>query len=350
MCLLILSGRVEGWCVFSSMPPAEKILVVGPAWVGDMVIAQSLFAVLARAGGEVDVLAPRWSLPLLARMPQVARAIEMPLGHGELRIGVRRALGRRLRGDGYARAIVLPGSYKSALVPWFAKIARRSGYVGEQRWGVLNDIRRLDKRALPRNVERFVALGVARDAQLPTIPNPVLRADARQAVGTAARFGLADDAPIIALCPGAEYGDAKQWPGEHFAEVARRQRQLGRQVWLLGSPNDRAIAARIVQLSGDACVDLCGKTTLDEAVDLLSLAHGVVTNDSGLMHIAAALGRRVIALFGSSSDAFTPPLGAQCETLSLRLACSPCFRRQCPLGHRNCLVNLSPQRVLPLLE
>ena len=341
------------------MTKHEKILIVGPAWVGDMVMAQSLFKVLKRASesnqvdDEITVLAPAWSMPMLARMPQVAHGICLPLEHGELGLRVRYQLGRQLRSTRFDRAIVMPNSFKSALLPWFAKIPQRTGYLGEHRRGLLNDIRVLDRRVMPLNVQHFAALGMRKEAAPPSlddIPKPVLVVEPAMMAETASRFALAIDAPIIALCPGAEYGPAKRWPVEHFAEVANRQLQLGWQVWLFGSKNDREIAARIDRLCHGRCANLCARTSLGEAVDLMALAKYAVTNDSGLMHIAAAVGCHVIAIYGSSSDAFTPPLTDKSDRLSLGLDCSPCFQRTCPLGHLNCLNELHPAEVLALLE
>ena len=339
----------------------SNLLVVGPSWVGDMVMAQSLFKTLKRAAPDaaatatITVLAPPWSIPILTRMPEVDDTVVMPLGHGEFGLRARRRLGRALRRSRFDQAIVVPGSFKSALAPWFAGIPVRTGYVGEQRWGLLNDIRRLDRRAMPMNVQRFVALGLSKSAPPPKeadIPRPRLAVEPARAAETAARFelGLETGAPVVALCPGAEYGPAKQWPAAHFAEVAERQLRRGRRVWLFGSQNDRPVAAHINRLCEQRCADLTGRTSLGEAVDLMSLAGNVVTNDSGLMHIAAAIGCHVVALYGSSSDAFTPPLTDDCERLSLRLECSPCFKRECPLGHLDCLNRLSPQRVLAALK
>lgn len=335
-----------------------KILVVGPSWVGDMVMAQSLFKVIRRADPEaaISVLAPSWSAPLVARMPEVAAMLDMPLGHGQLQLRTRRRLGRELRASRFDQAIVLPGSFKSALVPWFARIPRRTGYVGEQRWGLLNDIRRPGPAVPPVTARRFVALGrprgaaPAESAEAADIPRPVLAVNPEAVAETVSRLRLDTSAPIIALCPGAEYGPAKQWPAEHFAEVANTQLQRGRRVWLFGSANDRPVAARINRMCAGRCADLSGRTSLGEAVDLMSLARYAVTNDSGLMHIAAAVNCHVIALYGSSSDTVTPPLTERCERLSLRLECSPCFKRVCPLGHLDCLNQLRPERVLAVME
>lgn len=331
----------------------RRLLVVGPSWVGDMVMAQSLFmAVKAQnRDTEIHVLAPAWSEPVLQRMPEVSGSVEMPLGHGSLQLGQRRKLGQQLKQAGYDQAIVLPGSLKSALVPWFAGIPRRTGYVGEQRWGLINDIRRLDKAALPLNVQRYVALAQDKNNTPQThYTNPSLQVDPANRDQALRKFDLTTDRPVIALCPGAEYGPAKRWPARHFAEVARTMKQAGWQVWIFGSSRDQVVSGEIIQLSGGACIDLCGETSLGEVIDLMSCARYVITNDSGLMHIASAVGSHVIALYGSSSDAFTPPLTESSDRLNLHLECSPCFKRECPLGHLNCLNNLAPQMVLDKIQ
>ena len=331
----------------------HSVLVVGPSWVGDMVMAQSLFKVIKanQPGAQIYVLAPAWSEPVLGRMPEVMGTIEMPVGHGALGWGMRRKLGRKIKTKNFSQAIVIPGSLKSALVPWFAGIPVRTGYVGEQRWGLLNDIRRLDKSALPLNVERYVSLALAKSEQLPSeIPAPDLQINSAERENALRKFGLALNKPVLALCPGAEYGAAKRWPVRHFAEIARQKQSEGQNVWIFGSAKDSDVADEINQLSGNVCLNLCGKTSLGEVIDLMSCARHVVTNDSGLMHVAAAVGCHVIALYGSSSDAFTPPLSDRCDRLNLNLECSPCFKRECPLGHLNCLNNLVPEMVLEKMK
>ena len=331
---------------------AGGTLVVGPAWVGDMVMAQCLFKVLSQdnAAGPVAVLAPPWTLPLLAHMPEVTEGIAQPVGRGRLGLGAR-WLGKALRQRGYARAIVLPNSWKSALPPFVAGIARRSGYVGEARWGLLNEARRLDKAALPRTVDRFVALARPVGAALPAIEPPRLTVRAAQIDEALAALAIERPAaPILALCPGAEYGPAKRWPAAYFGEVAAGHLAKGWAVWLFGSPADRAAAAVVNQAAGGGCRNLVGATSLGQAVALLSLAEAVLTNDSGLMHVAAALDRRQVALFGSSSPSMTPPLSAKAKVLSLALSCSPCYQRECPLGHTNCLRQLTPDVARRALE
>ena len=334
---------------------ATRVLVVGPSWVGDTVLAQPLFMRLRERSFELalDVLAPPWTAPLVRRMPEVNEVIDNPFRHGELKVFARRRLGLELRARNYQRAIVLPNSLKAALPPFFAAIAVRTGYRGELRSGVLNDVRRLDEKRLPLLVERFAALAEPPGTPLRRpVPRPRLRADPLNRAGALERLQLATARPVVAFCPGAEYGEAKRWPAEHFAALAGRVLAAGAQVWLFGSANDKSIADAITSRSaapgrcdGPGVANLCGRTTLADAVDLLSLATVVVSNDSGLMHVAAALDRPLVALYGSSSPGYTPPLSPRARVLSLELACSPCFERVCPLGHFKCLRDLAPDRV-----
>ena len=324
-----------------------RTLIVAPSWVGDAVLSQPLLARLKARDpdGAIDVLGPPWALPAYRRMPQVAALHALPFGHGDLRIAERRRFAKTL--PRYDRAVVLPNSLKSALVPWFAGIPRRTGWRGEWRYGLLNDVRVLDRAALPLIVERFAALADEPGAafERPLAP-PRLSIDAAERSALVARLGLDLSRPVAAFAPGAEYGPAKRWPARHFASLARSLTDRGWQVWLMGSAKDAPVTAQIQAHSGERCRDFAGKTSLGEAIDLMSLASQVVTNDSGLMHIAAALDRPTAAIFGSSSPAFTPPLSAKARVISLRLSCSPCFARECPLGHTNCLETLPPEDVL----
>lgn len=326
------------------MSSPRKVLVVGPSWVGDMVMAQSLFKLLALRGAEVHVLAPPWSLPILHRMPEVARAVELAVGHGELGLGRRWRTGRALAAHGYSQAIVLPRSLKAALVPFFAAIPRRTGFLGEHRHGLINDVRPFDTKTLDQTIKRFVALGAEPGEPLPRVEPPCLEAAADAAVF--ARLGLEPGPDVVAMMPGAEYGSAKQWPAERFAEVAARLAREGRRVWVLGSAKEHAVGERIAGADVTGRVrNLCGATRLDEAIDLLGAAPIAVTNDSGLMHAAAAAGAHVIAIFGSSSPSFTPPLTERKTVLYLGIECSPCFARTCPLGHLRCLLEISVDSV-----
>jgi heptosyltransferase-2 len=332
--------------------PVKQILVVGPSWVGDMVMSQALFMALRESNPEVviDVLAPAWSLPILERMPEVRKGIVMPVGHGQLGIRVRRELAKTLRGEQYEQAILIPNSLKSALVPFFARIPKRTGWRGEWRYGLLNDVRVLDKKRYPLMVERLVALAYPSRATLPAaLPQPRLRVEEGNQAQLLAKLELNHERPALLLCPGAEFGEAKKWPEAHYAALAEKMIGNGWQVWLSGSANDRAVTDKICQLMSDAarahCKNLAGETELADVVDLMAAADTVVSNDSGLMHIAAALDKPLVVVYGSTSPAFTPPLSDKAKIVSLELACSPCFKRQCPLGHLDCLKKLQPEKV-----
>lgn len=328
-----------------------RILIVGPSWVGDMVMAQTLFQCLRQRHPqcEIDVLAPEWSRPILERMPEVRQALSFPLGHGVLDLATRRRIGKSLKGQ-YDQAIVLPNSLKSALVPFFAGIATRTGWRGEFRYGLLNDVRVLDKERYPLMIERFMALAYAPGAELPKpYPRPTLRIDPASRDAALAKFGLELDRPVLALCPGAEFGEAKRWPSSHYAQVAESCIRQGWQVWLFGSKNDHAVGEsireRLIPGLREEVSNLSGGTSLAEAIDLLSCADSVVSNDSGLMHVAAALNRPLVAVYGSTSPGFTPPLAEQVEVVRLGIECSPCFDRTCRFGHYNCLRLLEPSAV-----
>jgi heptosyltransferase-2 len=326
----------------------NPVLIVGPAWIGDMVMAQSLFKALAgeRPGVQIDVLAPAWSAPLLKRMPEVREAIPVPFEHGRLDLSARYRLGRQLAGRGYGQAIVLPRSFKAALVPWFAGVPRRTGYLGELRYGLINDVRSLDRAAMHQMVQRYVALGAeAARALPPKAPRPALRVDAANAARLMARHDLSAREPVVGLMPGAEYGPAKQWPLAYYAELARRLDAEGVRAWIFGSYKERAAADYVVMQAGCG-VNLCGKTSIEDAVDLIAQVSLAICNDSGLMHMAAAVGTPLVAIYGSSTPDYTPPLSDRALTLYLRVECSPCFERTCRYGHYRCLRDISVGRVL----
>lgn len=339
------------------MQTIAKILVIGPSWVGDMVLAQSLFKALKRQQPNcmIDVAAPAWTLPLLERMPEVNRGIALPFKHGKLDLLKRIQFGKNLRAEKYTQAILLTNSLKSAILPFFANIPVRTGFVGEMRYGLLNDIRVLDKTKYPRTVDRFVHLSVnSKEAQADT-QNPALMANHTNALSTLEKLKLAvPTGHVLGLCPGAEFGEAKRWPVEYYAEVARDAIAKGWQVWLFGSEKDIPVTQTINQLTQQQCIDFGGKTKLGEAIDLMALCKTVISNDSGLMHVAAALNIKVIAIYGSSNPHHTPPMSAQAVIEYLALPCSPCFERTCPLKpldmHMRCLKNILPQTVIQHLH
>ena len=315
----------------------QRILVVAPNWIGDALMAQPLLARLRekRPGVQVHMLAPEWVAPVARRMPEVDEVIPVPFRHGALELGSRWRLARDLKARAYDEAIVLPNSWKSALVPFLAAIPRRTGYVGEARYGLLNQLHRNPDREMRRHYAR---LG---DDDGVKVPDVRLRVDPAQSAATRERFGIGEKfgGRYAVLCPGAEYGPAKRWP--YFADLAGR---IGMPVVLLGSPKDADAAA------GIGGTNLVGKTTLDEAIDLIAGAELIVSNDSGLMHVAAALGRPLVALFGSSSPEKTPPQPGRSHVLWLKVECSPCYERECPLGHFRCMREMSVDRVLKEIQ
>lgn len=296
---------------------------------------------------SLDLYAPPWVAPVGRRIAEISEVLVHPFKHGALQLGERLRASRDLRARAYDQAVVLPNSFKSALLPWLARIPQRTGYVGEMRRGLLNDARPLRAEKYPLMVERYAALAepLGEDLAKP-LPNPKLRVDPRRRDATLLRLNLSSQQATVAFCPGAEFGPAKRWPVAHFAQLARDLNTRGIQVWLIGSNKDQALGAAIQAAGGQHCRNLCGQTDLDEAIDLISCVDAVVSNDSGLMHIAAAMDKPLIALYGSSSPHFTPPLSPRARVVSLQLPCSPCFKRECPLGHFNCMNQLEPARVM----
>lgn len=323
----------------------SKILVIAPSWIGDTVLAQPLFRRLHEQEKNLtlDVLAPAWTLPVFQFMPEVHETLCNPFGHGEIKLLARWRFAQTLRQRAYDHAIVLPNSWKSALIPFFARIPKRTGYTGEMRLGLLTHRYGLNKTAHPLMVQRFDALAGVGSSP---IAHPKLTLPEETRLAVLKKFNLGDTKQIAALCVGAEYGPAKRWPEKHVATLARLLNERGYHCILVGTVKDMSVADTIQQLSGGASESFCGKTNLSEAIALLASSQLIVSNDSGLMHIAAALNRPLYALFGSSSPAFTPPLSDRAVVISLQLACSPCFERVCPLGHFNCMENMTPALVM----
>ena len=331
-----------------------KILIIAPSWVGDLVMAQSLLKLLKQQNtfSQIHIVVSEYLVPLVQRMPEVEKILISPFKHGELCIRQRIAFAKKIQHENYDQAIVLPNSWKSALIPFFANIPKRTGWRGEMRYFLLNDIRILKPQKLLLMVERFLALGLLKNKNIPkNYFLPQLETTKQFIEQTLKKLNLTiTTKPILAFCPGAEYGPAKRWPTNYFAKVAKEKVKEGWEIWLFGGNKDQEITAKIQEESGNVCIDLAGKTNLGEAIDLLSLSTFVVTNDTGLMHVAAALDKPMIAIYGSSSPSFTPPLSNKAKIISLNLECSPCFARVCPKNHFKCMQDLFPEMIIKFIH
>ena len=327
----------------------NKLLVVAPSWVGDAVISHSLIQRLksVHPASRIDVLANPLVAEIYKAMAEINCVHVNPFGHGELNFISRRTFAKKIIGpEKYDQTYVLPNSFKSALIPYFAGIQRRTGFTGEQRFLVLNDRRKLNKEHLPLMVERyaFLANEPADKKKFSTL-RPRFNKDKTIEAQTKNKYGISLENPIVCLCPGAEYGPAKQWPKEYFSTTARDLGEHNFSVIILGSKKDESIGKHIEKHGGKNVKNLCGATSLKEAMRIISFSNLVITNDSGLMHISAAYDTPTIAIFGSSSTAFTPPLSEKAIVLEETMSCRPCFRRTCPLGHTDCLNKIRPNLV-----
>lgn len=339
-----------------------KTLIIGPSWVGDMMMSQSLYRTLKQNNPdiEIDVMAPAWCRPLLSKMPEVNQALDMPLGHGALGLGERRKLGLQLKATHYQQAIVLPNSFKSALVPFFAGIPVRTGWRGEMRYGLLNDLRVLDKIAFPRMVERYVALAYnkAQIYSAQDIPQPILTPQLVVTTGETLQvkqdFNLPSERRIIGFCPGAEFGPAKRWPHYHYAELANQLIQQNYYVVLFGSAKDEAIGEDIKQCLPKQqrafCLNLAGKTKLEQAISLINCCDAIVSNDSGLMHIAAALNKPLVALYGPTSPDFTPPLSEHARVIRLITGYHKIRKGDDQQGYHQSMIDISSESVMEQLN
>lgn len=328
-----------------------KTLIIGPSWVGDMLMSQSLYRHLKEQNPQrcIDVLAPDWCRPVLERMPEVNSAIAMPVGHGSLQWEVRKRIGSELHEHNYEQALVLPNSLKSALIPWFAKIPLRTGWRGEMRYGLLNDLRKLDKQAYPLMVQRYVALSQPKGTPalpLETILPPSLRVDSQAQQEAIDEFKLSQTG-AIAFCPGAEFGPAKRWPDYHYAQLARHLIADGHTIWLFGSQKDDPICQQIINQLSPAeqasCYNLAGRTSLPQAIDLIAACQVAISNDSGLMHIAAAVNTPLIALYGPTSPGFTPPLSERASIIRLIEGFHKIRKGDADQGYHQSMIDITPE-------
>ena len=329
----------------------ERTLIISPNWIGDAVMAQPLLQLLRTMHPRraIDVLAPSWVAPVWRAMAEVDHVIEAPFRHGKLQLRERWSMAQQLRQRGYTDAYVLPNTLKFALIPWLAGIPKRVGYVGEMRYGLLNVLHRHDKKTPLPMVQFYAAL--AGRTNTAALPRPVLTVSEMQINAALATSGLAGTARLIVFAPGAEFGSAKRWPTAHFAQLASMiaQDDANARIVILGSAKDRDVGEEIVALA-PAVINLAGRTALSDAIALIAHADAVVSNDSGLLHIASALNRNIVAMYGPTDPLHAPPFSDASVSLFLGLDCAPCRQRECPLGHHRCMQDLSPPRAWQALQ
>lgn len=340
----------------------QGILIIAPNWIGDAVMTEPLLASLKSQYPEskIDVLASNWVAPIYRACSEVNEVIEANFQHKQLQLGLRKQLAKDLRSKNYQACFVLPNSFKSALIPWLANIPFRIGYRGEFRFGLINvALDNPSKVNRPPMAEHYLALGqLLTDSESfaanSLIPKLHVSSEAKQSIHNKLSEANVDPNAFFVFCPGAEYGPSKRWPTSHFATLASNlvQDYPHTNIILLGGKGDHQLAQEILQQSQsqENIHNWCGNTSLDEAIALISLTKGLVSNDSGLMHVAAALKTPQVAIFGSSDPAHTPPLSDRAKVICLHLPCSPCHKKECPLGHLKCLKDISPQQVFATLN
>ncbi len=340
----------------------QSILIIAPNWIGDAVSTQPLLANLKALypNSKIDVLASNWVAPIYRACSEVHEVIEAKFEHKKLQWGLRKQLAKELESKNYQTCFVLPNSFKSALIPWLANIPFRIGYRGEFRFGLINlALDNPSKIKRPPMVEHYLALSqVLQDdqslAHIKPIPRLNVSNTAKQSVERKLQNSNINPDSIYVMCPGAEYGPSKRWPTEHFAVLAQNliAQNSNHQIILLGSKSDHGLAQEITAHAKHSgkIHNWCGTTSLDEAIALIGMSKAVVSNDSGLMHIAAALQTPQVAIFGSSDPAHTPPLSDKAKMIWLNMPCSPCHKRVCPLGHLRCLKDILPEQVLATLN
>jgi heptosyltransferase-2 len=342
------NSRVEN---AENLADSSPILLVPYLWIGDFVRCHSVVKQVRQRfpGRPIDMLASTLCAPLTDYMPGVRKAVVVDLPRSRLALGQQKALAERLKREGYGTALIMPRTWKAALAPYFAGIPERTGFVGEARFLLLNDLRYGEKR-LPRMVDRCGALALPPEAKLPADwPLPELKVSREETEAWRQKHGLdADHRPVVALAPGA-VGPAKRWPKEYYAELVRKLLAEGFAIWILGGPGEKALAADIA--GGTQARDLTGND-LREAILALACATAAVSNDSGLLHVAAALGTPSIGIFGPTSPWHWAPLNPLAGTIetATKLDCRPCHKPVCRLVHHRCMRDIAPDQVISAVQ
>ena len=326
------------------MGSKEKFLIIAPSWIGDLMISQSLLKYLKKEypDCQIDMVVKPELITLAKMMPELKNIYSLDIRHKELGLMKRYTLAKKIKKNLYSASIILPNSFKSAIIPWLANIPLRIGYNRELRSLLLNKKYSLIKHK-DSMVNRYLKLA---EGSYSDNIRPLLLINSDSSESISRKYLINNSKKNIVLCPEAEYGPAKRWPANKWMQLANFYKEKNYNVYFLGKNRSLETKYQSV-LKKDSIISLLGKTSLEEAAYILSIVDLVITNDSGLMHITASVNTNLISIFGSSSPFYTPPLMKDQfgEVIYKALTCSPCFKRECPLQHLNCLNNISSEEI-----
>jgi heptosyltransferase II len=327
----------------------RPILIVPYMWIGDFVRGHTVVRVLNRRwpNRPVDLLTTSLCAPLVDYMPGVRAGVACDLPRSRLAVAQQWGLAAELRARGYGTALVLPRTWKSAIAPALAGIPERVGFFGEARFGLINQLR-WGEKALPRFIDKNAALALPDGAPLPPEwPVPQLNVPTDETGRWRLANGLGTG-PAVALAPGS-VGASKRWT--YYPEAARLLAERGLDVWVVGGPGEKAQAEEIVAAGGARVRDLTG-TNLRNGILAMAAASVAISNDSGLMHIAAAIGTPTMGIFGPTSPYHWAPLNGLAATVQTKtvVPCQPCHRPVCTMNEHRCMRDVPASDVVEITQ
>lgn len=319
--------------------PTQKLLIIPQNWLGDIVMSQTLLKKIKSNNPKtsIDILVNSSLKNLVERMPEINKVIILDCSHRELGLFKRLRLAKEIKKSSYDQSIVLSRSLKSSLIPYFAKIPIRTGELGELRYLLINDLKEFSKESRRKTASRYISMYSDNNEELSENYYPSLDSNSENIKNLSEKYDLKKDKKVIIFAPGAAFGPSKMWPVNKFRELGKKLNNDFK-ILILGSNNEKSIGNDIV--TNKNMVNLCGKTSIADAVDLMHISKFCVSNDSGLMHLAAATNTKSISIYGSTSPDFTPPLTKNKDIHYKGMSCSPCFEKKCKYGHYNCLVDI----------
>mgnify|MGYP001200948281 FL=1 len=319
--------------------PTQKLLIIPQNWLGDIVMSQTLLKKIKSNNPKtsIDILVNSSLKNLVERMPEINKVIILDCNHRELGLFKRLRLAKEIKKSSYDQSIVLSRSLKSSLIPYFAKIPIRTGELGELRYLLINDLKEFSKESRRKTASRYISMYSDNNEELSENYYPSLDSNSENIKNLSEKYDLKKDKKVIIFAPGAAFGPSKMWPVNKFRELGKKLNNDFK-ILILGSNNEKSIGNDIV--TNKNMVNLCGKTSIADAVDLMHISKFCVSNDSGLMHLAAATNTKSISIYGSTSPDFTPPLTKNKDIHYKGISCSPCFEKKCKYGHYNCLVDI----------